>query len=191
VSASDLKLEAVVASTPDLLARVFALRAAVFMAEQNCPYEEEFDGNDLAGATHILGLVKGEPAAFLRLRFFAEFVHMGRFGVLPRFRRSLISKIVIEYGIEVSRRKGYRTIYGHSQLRLGKFWSRFGFKPFEKDAKLLFSDHEYFEVRGDFEPHPKAITLMSDPYVIVRPEGAWDEPGVLDKSAARPPTNPH
>ena len=36
-----------------------------------------------------------------------------------------------------------------------------------------------------------AITVMSDPYVIVRPEGRWDTPGALDNSAARPATNPH
>jgi hypothetical protein len=33
--------------------------------------------------------------------------------------------------------------------------------------------------------------MMSDPYVIVRPEGSWDTPDVLDESAERPPTNPH
>src|SRR6202035_4815223 len=35
-----------VASTPDHLAKVFAIRAAVFMSEQRCPYDEEYDGND-------------------------------------------------------------------------------------------------------------------------------------------------
>jgi hypothetical protein len=27
--------------------------------------------------------------------------------------------------------------------------------------------------------------------VLIRPEGDWDKPGVLDLSATRPPTNPH
>ena len=57
-----MELKAIVASTPDAIQKVFALRAAVFMSEQNCPYEEEYDGNDYTG-THILGLVSGEPAA--------------------------------------------------------------------------------------------------------------------------------
>jgi hypothetical protein len=42
----------------------------------------------------------------------------------------------------------------------------------------------------DLEPGPDAITLDSDPYVIIRPEGDWDRPGVLDISAARAVTSP-
>jgi hypothetical protein len=72
-----------------------------------------------------------------------------------------------------------------------KFWGRFGLKPMQKNFPLVFSDHEYIEVHAELEPHPDAITMMSDPYVIVRPEGSWDTPGVLDESAERPPTNPH
>jgi predicted GNAT family N-acyltransferase len=185
-----MKLEAIVASNPDHLAKIFALRAAVFMSEQNCPYEEEFDGNDFC-ATHILGLVDGHPAATLRLRFFAEFAKMERLAVLPRYRRTLIPRVVVDKGIDIIRRKGYRSLYGHAQKRLLRFWGRFGLKPMQKNFPLVFSDHEYVEVFAELEPHAEAITMMSDPYVIVRPEGDWDEPGVLDQSSARPATNPH
>lgn len=184
------RLTAHVAATPDDIAKVFALRAAVFMTEQNCPYDEEFDGNDYC-ATHILGLVDGQPAAVLRIHFFAEFAHIGRLAVLPKFRRTLIAKVVIESGIELCRRKGYRLLYGQAQKRLVKFWSRFGFQPMRKNAKLVFSDHEYVEISAELPPHEDPITMASDPYVIIRPEGDWDEPGVLDHSAARPATNPH
>jgi len=185
-----MKLEARVAATPDDIAKVFALRAAVFMSEQNCPYDEEFDGNDYC-ATHILGLVNGEPAAVVRLRFFAEFAHLGRLAVLPKFRRTLIAKVAIEKAMELCRRKGYRLIYGQSQKRLVKFWSKFGFQPMRKNANLVFSDHEYVEISAELPPHSDPIAITSDPYVIIRPEGNWDEPGVLDHSASRPPTNPH
>ena len=37
------------------------MRSAVYIGEQECPYEEEFDGNDLA-ATHLIGYVGNEPA---------------------------------------------------------------------------------------------------------------------------------
>ncbi len=33
-----------------------AIRSAVYIGEQNCPYDEEFDGNDFA-ATHLLAYV--------------------------------------------------------------------------------------------------------------------------------------
>jgi predicted GNAT family N-acyltransferase len=184
-----MELTAHVASTPDDIAKVFALRAAVFMSEQDCPYDEEFDGNDFC-ATHMLGLADGVPGAVLRIRYFADFAKMERLAVLPRFRRTFLPKIVVDAGIEVVRRKGYRMLYGHAQKRLLRFWSKFGLKPIGKNFPLVFSDHEYVEVCAELAPHEEAITMMSDPYLIVRPEGQWDAPGVLDKSAERPPTNP-
>ncbi len=42
----------------------------------------------------------------------------------------------------------------------------------------------------DLEPSDDAITLDSDPYVILRPEGDWDRPGVLDVSSDRAVTSP-
>jgi len=184
------KLEATLVSTPDQFARVMAIRAAVFMIEQVCPYEEEFDGNDYAGA-HILGTVDGEPAASLRIRYFAGFVKIERLAVLPRFRRTLIAISVVERALEICRRKGYTRMYGQSQMRLVSFWERFGFKPMAKNKPLVFSDHEYIEIAGDITPHADPLTLDSDPHVLIRPEGRWDAPGVLDLSAARPATNPH
>jgi len=185
-----MELNAVVAATPDAIQKVFALRAAVFMSEQDCPYDEEFDGNDFC-ATHILGLVDGEPAAVLRVRFFADFAKIERLAVLPRSRRTLIAKAVVEAGIEIARRKGYRRLYGHAQKRLTRFWSRFGFEPLKKNVQLIYSDHEYVEMAAMLEPHSDPITMMSDPYMIVRPEGHWDAPGALDRSSERPATNPH
>ena len=42
----------------------------------------------------------------------------------------------------------------------------------------------------EIEPGADAITLDSDPYVIIRPEGDWDRPGALDISASREATSP-
>ncbi len=185
-----MELSARVAATADDIAKVFALRSAVFMAEQNCPYDEEFDGNDYC-AMHILGTVNGQPAAVLRLRYFADFAKFERLAVLPRYRRTLIMKHVIEAAIELCRRKGYRLLYGHAQKRLTRFWGKFGFKPMNKNFPLVYSDHEYVEMWAKLERHQEAITVMSDPYLIVRPEGDWDQPGALDRSTERPATNPH
>jgi predicted GNAT family N-acyltransferase len=184
------RLETVLAATPDQIAKVFAIRAAVFMAEQSCPYDEEFDGNDYMG-THVLGLIDGEPAAVLRMRYFADFVKLERLAVLPKFRRTLIAKFMVEHAINIARRKGYRQMYGHAQARLVHFWERFGFRPMTKNTRLVYSDHEYVEMVGELAPHEDALTVHSDPYVLVRPEGFWDQPGTLDRSSARVATNPH
>lgn len=183
------RFETRIAATPDDLAKVFAIRAAVFMSEQNCPYEEEYDGNDFT-STHILGFVEGQPAAVLRIRYFADFVKIERLAVLPRFRGSRIAFAVVEHAFNLVRRKGYRTAYGHAQKKVVGFWSRFGFKPMTKNTTLVFSDHEYVEMVANLEPHHDRITIHSDPYMIIRPEGRWDEEGVLDRSATRPATNP-
>jgi hypothetical protein len=45
-----------IARDPNDLMLVTAIRAAVYLAEQDCPIEEEFDGNDLVAA-HFLGFV--------------------------------------------------------------------------------------------------------------------------------------
>ena len=53
------------------------------------------------------------------------------------------------------------------------------------------SDPESVEIEGAWEPHPNPIEVGKDPMVIIRPEGAWDEPGVLEHSSVRPATNPN
>ena len=59
-----------------------------------------------------------------------------------------------------------------------------------KNTHLVFSDHEYVEMLGEIAPHDEPLTPYSDPYLLIRPEGCWDVPGVLDRSARRLATNP-
>ena len=56
--------------------------------------------------------------------------------------------------------------------------------------ELVFSDFDYVEVMLEIEPHPDAIRLGTDPFVIIRPEGRWHEPGILERSSFRPVTRP-
>ena len=98
--------------------------------------------------------------------------------------------MMVQAGIELARKKGFKRIYGHAQDRLVDFWAHFGAKPLGTDRKLVFSDFSYTEMVIDLEPHPDPITVDSDPYVIIRPEGEWHRPGVLDASATRAPTSP-
>ena len=169
--------------------RVTTIRGAVYMAEQECPYDEEFDGNDFS-ATHLIGYAGNEPAACLRIRYFADFVKMERLAVRRECRKTRLAFKVVRAGIELCRAKGYGKIYGHSQKRLLNFWSRFGFRPFEGGREFVFSDFDYVEVSLDLAPHPKAISIGVDPYVMIRPEGRWHVPGILERSAIRPVTRP-
>jgi predicted GNAT family N-acyltransferase len=167
---------------------VASIRSAVYLAEQACPYEEEFDGNDLVAA-HFIGFIGNEPVACLRARFFADFAKVERLAVRPQYRRSMVAFKLVRSCVTFLKRKGYRRIYGQAQDRLVDFWARFGAKPLGHNRGLVFSDYSYTEMVLELEPDPQAITIDSDPYVIIRPEGEWDRPGVLDRSATRTATN--
>jgi predicted GNAT family N-acyltransferase len=178
-----------IARDPNDLMTVFAIRSAVYLAEQDCPMEEEFDGNDLVAA-HFLGFVGNEPVACLRVRFFGDFAKVERLAVRHQFRKSRVSFKLVQASVEYVKRKGFRKIYGQAQDRLVDFWAHFGAKPLPAKREITFSDFSYTEMLLEIEPSPDAITLESDPYVIIRPEGEWDEPGVLDRSAGRDVTSP-
>jgi predicted GNAT family N-acyltransferase len=173
-----------VARTFDDLMRVVSIRTAVYISEQVCPYDEEFDGNDLSG-THLLGYVGGEPAGCLRIRFFAGFAKFERVAVRKEFRNSRLAFQLIRAAIELCRVKGYHRLYGHAQKRLVNFWTHFGFRLLDGGRELAFSDFAYVEMVADIDRHPEAISIGVDPHVINRPEGRWHMPGILERSAAR------
>jgi predicted GNAT family N-acyltransferase len=171
------------------LGRVIAMRSAVYIGEQECPYEEEYDGNDLA-ATHLLVYVGDEPAGCLRVRFFADFAKIERLVVRKEFRKTRAAFHVVRAGFKLCQAKGYRRVYGHSQTRLVNFWSRFGFRVMEGGKKFVFSDFDYVEIVADIEPDADAVRIGCDPYTIIRPEGRWHKPGILERSATRAVTSP-
>lgn len=177
----------VAAHTIDDLLRVFSIRSAVYCAEQLCPHDEEFDGNDFC-ATHLLGYVGNEPAGCIRIRCFADFAKLERVAVKREFRKTRVSHRLIRAAIELCRAKGYRRLYGHPRTDLLRFYSHFGFRPLEGGKQFRFSDVDYAEVVLELERSPTAVRIGADPYVMVRPEGRWDQPGILERSALRSAT---
>ena len=103
--------------TLDAFQKVVAVRSMVYMAEQDCPYEEEFDGNDLC-ASHVIAYSNGQPIATLRLRWFAGFGKIERVSILPAFRGSGVVKVMLAASLEIASRKGYRRMLAQIQARL-------------------------------------------------------------------------
>ena len=164
--------------------RVAAIRAIVFMGEQNCPYDEEFDGNDFTG-TQVLALVDGEPAATMRIRYFARLCEVGAHGRAPGVPQCparpadlcLCTRFLRPQGLQGSLRSV-------SRFRLFDYMNAcFGAELI--GASYHFSDHHYHPIRYPIERASDHFTLMSDPMVMQRPEGDWDRPGVLEHSATR------
>lgn len=175
----------VVTGFDDML-RIAAVRSAVFIGEQACPYDEEFDGNDLA-ATHLLALVGNEPAGCMRLRFFGDFAKLERLAVRKEFRTSRTAFDLVRASVALCKEKGFQRIYGHAREDYLGFWRHFGFKLKENGAPFAFSDHVFVEMVDDIVPSPTALSLSDDPYRLIRPEGAWHVPGPLEASALRHP----
>lgn len=178
-----------VVRTHDDLAKVMAIRSAVYIGEQACPFEEEFDGNDFS-STHLIGYAGDEPAASLRVRCFATFAKVERLAVRQEYRRSRLAPLIVKAAHELCRMKGYARVYGHAQKDLVNFWRRSGARPFPGAREFAFSDYDYVEMLAEIEPHPDAIAVGADPYVIIRPEGRWHTTGVLERSGNRPVTRP-
>jgi predicted GNAT family N-acyltransferase len=168
----------------DEMSRVMAIRSAVYMGEQHCPFEEEFDGNDFS-ATHLICHQGREPVGCMRIRYFADFAKLERLAVRSENRSGGIAGRIVDAAIELCRKKGYKVLYAHAQKRLLGFWEQRGFERMQGSREFVFSDFDYVEVRLDTEKHPQSITLDDDPYVLIRPEGRWDTPGILEKSVGR------
>ncbi len=139
---------------------------------------------------HLIAYIGDEPAGCIRVRFFADFAKLERLAIRKEFRKSRAAFQLVRAALKLCQKKGYRRAYGHSQTRLVSFWGRFGFHTFEGGKSFVFSDFDYVELVADLEPDPEAVTIGADPYVIIRPEGRWHTPGILEQSASRAVTRP-
>ncbi|MCW5724468.1 MAG: GNAT family N-acetyltransferase [Maricaulaceae bacterium] len=174
-----------VAHTLDEVVMALTLRGVIYLGEQAAPYHEEYDGNDLAAATHLIARVGGEPAGVLRLRWFADFAKVERAAVLDRFRRNGVMRRLMEEALAHCARRGYCYVLGHAQIGKLDYWRSFGFHRRDERPSFWFSDYEYAEIEIRLDPPPDAITRDTPPLVIIRPEGEWDRPGNFDRSLAR------
>ncbi len=166
--------------------QAFAVRAAVFLNEQDCPYAEEFDGNDFT-ATHFVGYVGDEPASACRVRYFADFARLERVAVRREFRGQAVGAKMIEFAHDFCRKKGYRKLHGQAEDHLVRFWEKFGWRRVDAPG-FAYGGHRYLEIECDLEPHGEPITTDGDPMLFIRPEGVWEKPCLLERTVLRPVT---
>lgn len=181
------RLRVRVARTLNDMMEVMTVRTLVYLGEQQCPYDEEYDGNDFAGATHLILSCGDEPVGCMRIRWFSDFAKLERMALRKEFRGGRTIFMMIREVVRLAEMKGYRKILGHAQARVAPFWIRhLNGRVRDGRASFQFSDHDYVEIEVDINPPANAINLDSDPMVLIRPEGEWDTAGVLERSAARP-----
>lgn len=109
------------------------LRCAVFVVEQNCPYQD-IDGDDLEGENrHILGWHNGTLVAYARiLKSDDELqpVVIGRVIVSKALRGEKIGQQLMSKALEsCTRRWPEKPIYLGAQAHLQNFYGQFGFIP--------------------------------------------------------------
>ena len=117
---------------------VRAVREAVFVREQACPPDEEWDAHDapdLRGAAthHLLGTVAGAPAACARWRTVRLDGHdaakLERFAVLVPFRGQGLGREIVAAALADARAAGHTRFALHAQTHLAGFYAGFGFAP--------------------------------------------------------------
>ncbi len=171
----------------DDLQRVSIVRALTYMAEQACPYDQEFDGNDLC-ALHLIACEGKDPVGTLRLRFFGDFCKIERVCIDPRKRGGAILTHLMAHAFEIAARKGFRRMLAHMQTRLEEMWRHvMECRVLDRERSFDFSGYSYLTLEIPLPEHPDAIRVDTDPFVLLRPEGEWDTPGVLDPGYSREP----
>lgn len=111
-------------SSPEDLDKVFAIRRKVFVEEQNCPPELEWEFEE--ESTHFMGTVNGTPAGAARWRRTDKGFKLERFAVLKEFRGSGMGKALVRTVLD-SLPAQAEYVYLNAQLTAIGLYEKFGF----------------------------------------------------------------
>lgn len=115
---------------------VRAIRQAVFVEEQACPPDEEWDAADApdrrgTSTHHLLARVGGAPVGCARWRPYdggAGTAKLERFAVLPAFRGTGVGRALVGRAIADATAAGHAHLVLHAQAYLVGFYESFGFR---------------------------------------------------------------
>jgi predicted GNAT family N-acyltransferase len=106
------------------LEKVFAIRREVFVGEQNCPPELEWEHED--ESNHFLATVDGSPAGASRWRKTDKGYKLERFAVLKAFRGGGVGQALVK-AVLTDLPKDANYVYLHAQVAAVTLYERFGF----------------------------------------------------------------
>ncbi len=111
---------------------VRSIRQRVFIDEQSCPPEEEWDAFDET-SRHLLGRLGNDPIAVARWRVVPHderlVAKLERFAVLQHARGRGYGKRMVMAAIEDAVAAGFSEQYIHAQSHLQSFYEHLGFRP--------------------------------------------------------------
>lgn len=107
------------------LEKVFAIRKEVFVREQNCPPELEWEFED--ESVHFLAKVDGEPAGAARWRKTLNGYKLERFAVLKKFRGFGVGQELVKAVLaDLPQSADY--VYLHAQTQAVSLYEKFKFE---------------------------------------------------------------
>ena len=119
------KLQVSKVSDPESLEKVFAIRREVFVGEQNCPPELEWEFED--ESTHFLATVDSIPAGACRWRKTDKGYKLERFAVLGKHRGLGLAQLMVQTVLDdLPANASY--VYLHAQIQAVSLYEKFGFE---------------------------------------------------------------
>ena len=112
--------------TDPLFAHARAIRTAVFLEEQNCPEDEEWDDAD-AIAQHCLCRLDGEPAGTLRCYDDEGWLRIGRLAVTRAARGKGLAGVMLSETISRGRAAGFSRSFLNAQSDKMGLYRKFGY----------------------------------------------------------------
>lgn len=112
-------------TNPESLEKVFAIRREVFVGEQNCPPELEWEFEE--ESNHFLATVDVEPAGACRWRKTDKGYKLERFAVLSKFRGFGVGQAMVQAVLDdLPADADY--VYLHAQIQAVPLYLKFGFE---------------------------------------------------------------
>jgi predicted GNAT family N-acyltransferase len=108
------------------LQKAWAIRKEVFVLEQACPEELEWEFED--ESVHFLASIKGFPVGTSRWRQTDEGIKLERFAVLKNYRMKGVASVLLSRMLSDLIEKTQK-IYLHAQLHAAPVYAKFGFEP--------------------------------------------------------------
>lgn len=129
------------------LNQAFAIREKVFIEEQECDRDEEFDGFD-EESIHFIAYYQNEVAGTSRYRKTSKGIKLERFAVLKEFRgagigKRLVSTVLADVLFHFN--EPGTLIYLHAQLTAMPLYAKYDFK--KVGEMFIEANIEHFEMQ--------------------------------------------
>jgi len=135
------------------LTEPFAIRREVFIEEQSCPEDEEYDEFDRQ-AMHLMIYVDEQPAACGRVWHDGKSYRIGRLAVRPMYRGQKLGDLAVRLMLFKATNMGAEQIDISAQTYIMPLYKKFGFVQHGKEYMEAGIPHKRMTVKTDDIVYP-------------------------------------